>query len=249
MTTTVKMCPRCKTVKVLDEFYNNKASKDGKDYCCKRCKELGILSWRKRNPEKYKNAEKLYRVSNKEKRAEQTKQWRKLNKEKYKACRKQYDASYYQKNREKIIENVYKWQQENPDRKKAIMRKAMKKVLSTPNGKLNNSMRRDIGLSLKGKKGGRKWQTLVDYSLLELKRHLEKQFTPKMTWKNYGPYWHIDHIIPISAFNFKTPEDIDFKRCWLLENLRPLEAKANISKGAKLFAPFQPSLLLAESAS
>ena len=45
-------------------------------------------------------------------------------------------------------------------------------------------------------------------------------------------------------FTYETPEDIDFKRCWALKNLQPLEAKENLRKQAKLDKPFQPSLLV-----
>ena len=64
-----------------------------------------------------------------------------------------------------------------------------------------------------------------------------------MIWGNYGD-WHIDHKIPISAFNFTKPEHEDFKRCWALSNLQPLWAKDNISKNAKLEKHFQPSLAI-----
>jgi hypothetical protein len=64
-----------------------------------------------------------------------------------------------------------------------------------------------------------------------------------MSWENYGK-WHIDHRIPIDAFNFTCPEDIDFTQCWALRNLRPLWAVDNIKKSNKLEKPFQPSLLL-----
>jgi hypothetical protein len=74
-------------------------------------------------------------------------------------------------------------------------------------------------------------------------RHLEKQFLPGMSWENMGE-WHIDHKIPIAAFNFEKPEDIDFKRCWALKNLQPLWKSENCIKGAKIDKPFQPSLNL-----
>jgi 5-methylcytosine-specific restriction endonuclease McrA len=54
----------------------------------------------------------------------------------------------------------------------------------------------------------------------------------------------VDHIIPIAVFNFEKPEDIDFRRCWALKNLQPLESKQNQSKGAKIDRPFQPALMI-----
>jgi hypothetical protein len=66
-----------------------------------------------------------------------------------------------------------------------------------------------------------------------------------MTWENYGE-WHVDHIVPVSAHNFETTEDIDFKKCWDLSNLQPLWATDNMRKNAKLLKPFQPSFAMAE---
>jgi len=72
--------------------------------------------------------------------------------------------------------------------------------------------------------------------------HLQRQFLPHMTWANYGE-WHVDHDIPLSAFNFKTVHDYDFKRAWSLGNLKPMWADENLRKHAKLATPFQPTLL------
>jgi len=41
------------------------------------------------------------------------------------------------------------------------------------------------------------------------------------------------------------PEDIDFKICWSLKNLQPLEASKNMSKRDKIERPFQPALAIA----
>jgi 5-methylcytosine-specific restriction endonuclease McrA len=71
-----------------------------------------------------------------------------------------------------------------------------------------------------------------------------------MSWENYGKFtWHIDHIIPVAVFNFSSFKDLDFKRCWALSNLQPLEAKKNHSKGCRVSKPFQPSLILREAGS
>jgi len=94
-----------------------------------------------------------------------------------------------------------------------------------------------------GSKRGRQWESLVDFTKDDLVGHLEKQFTDGMTWDNYGE-WHIDHKVPVSAHNFKTTSHRDFKRCWSLKNLQPMWAKDNMSKGPRLKAPFQPSLLI-----
>lgn len=80
---------------------------------------------------------------------------------------------------------------------------------------------------------------LVGYTLVELMEHLESQFTKGMTWDNYGE-WHIDHIRPVSDFNFITHNDSEFKECWSLWNLQPLWAFDNLSKCAKCEAPPLP---------
>jgi hypothetical protein len=86
-------------------------------------------------------------------------------------------------------------------------------------------------------KRNRHWETLVGYTLVDLKTHLEKQFTPEMNWNNYGKYWHIDHIIPRSFFKYDSLESDEFKKCWSLTNLRPLYWIDNLSKGNRLSSP------------
>ena len=36
----MKKCIKCKVVKTLDCFYNNKRTKDGKNYYCKACEKI-----------------------------------------------------------------------------------------------------------------------------------------------------------------------------------------------------------------
>ena len=95
---------------------------------------------------------------------------------------------------------------------------------------LNYKISRSICKALKGKKAGRKWEKLVGYTLQDLIERLESLFDENMNWENQGSYWHIDHIKPKSLFNYDSPKDKEFKECWALSNLQPLEAKANIKK-------------------
>lgn len=71
----------------------------------------------------------------------------------------------------------------------------------------------------------------LGYTVKELKQHLEKQFDDKMSWDNYGSYWHIDHIVPDSWFTYKTELDEQFKQSWALSNLQPLSKTENLKKG------------------
>jgi hypothetical protein len=146
--------------------------------------------------------------------------------------------------RKRAVIHAKKWRTKNPEKQKAIMKKRTEKRNKTVSGRLTHTISTKMSKTLHGEKCSRHWETLIGYNAEQLKRHLEKQFTPEMSWDNYGPYWHIDHKIPVSAFNYTKPEDIDFKKCWSLKNLRPLSAVENWSKNDKLLNPFQPSLAI-----
>ena len=89
-------------------------------------------------------------------------------------------------------------------------------------------------LKYEGQAKNNKTFTLLGYTKYELKAHLESYFTEKngYSWDNMDE-WHIDHIRPVASFNFTTTECEDFKKCWALNNLQPLWATDNMSKGDK----------------
>lgn len=66
--------------------------------------------------------------------------------------------------------------------------------------------------------------------IISLNQNVEKKFDENMSWNNYGK-WHIDHIIPISWWEYNSKNDREFKQCWGLANLQPLWAKDNFIKG------------------
>lgn len=144
-----------------------------------------------------------------------------------------------------------KWVNENREHRNAYSAKRDKdRKLIDPKYKLRCTMGQRISGSLnrrlKGVKQERRkhWERLLGYTVDDLMRRLEKLFKPGMTWENYGE-WHLDHIIPLAAFNYTSVGDIDFKRAWALTNLQPLWAVENSKKGAKLEKPFQPSFAFA----
>ena len=215
--------------KELDEFGVEKRAKDGLQSACKMCRREG---------------NKKYYALNSKKHIEKTNQYRREHLEQSKKYTEKYRLNHPEKAKESLKKADKKWKLNHPEKVKEWCKKAQAKRNNTPKGKLNVCLSRGIYQSLKGSKKGRHWESLVDYTVDQLKQHIEKLFKPGMSWDNYGSAWHIDHKIPIAVFNFQHPEHIDFKLCWSLKNLQPLEKEINLSKKATLEKPFQPSLLI-----
>lgn len=63
--------------------------------------------------------------------------------------------------------------------------------------------------------------------------HLESKFQEGMSWENYGrDGWHLDHIIPLSAFDLTDPEQL--KIACHYTNIQSLWAKDNLVKSNKI---------------
>lgn len=117
--------------------------------------------------------------------------------------------------------------------------------------KLHMTISSSIRVALKRRGHSKNKASILDhlpFTIEQLKAHLEEQFEPWMTWNNWGKYnaktwddndqstwkWNLEHIIPHSSFSYSSMKDEPFKQCWSLRNLRPLSAKANIIKGARI---------------
>ncbi len=222
----MKTCSKCGFPKYESEFFACKKHADGKQSECKDCHQKMNRAWQKANPETCRELDR---------------RWKKENATKV----KEQAAARYKANPEKRRAASLRWQEANIEKSRETRRRSEAKRRGTPKGKLSNAMSCGIRASLRNNKGRRHWETLVNFTIDHLKRHLEKLFTPEMTWDNFGTVWHVDHQIPIAVFNFEKPEHIDFQLCWSLKNLQPLQATKNISKGCKLSKPFQPSLAMA----
>ena len=198
-----KICRKCKIEKSVECYNKQKSKKDGMYSHCRTCDS---------------QAKKQYRQEYKEKVKVTRKQNYQENKEKV----KEYNKQYYQENKKKVIERAIEYIKE--------------KLKINPKFKLDHNMSRAICQSLKQKGLSKReigWEKAVGYTKEQLKEHLEKQFDDKMTWENQGTYWHVDHIKPKSLFEYDSIDHPEFKKCWSLDNLQPLEAKENIRKSNK----------------
>ncbi|RVO41361.1 hypothetical protein CN093_08855 [Sinorhizobium meliloti] len=151
--------------------------------------------------------------------------WRAANDNKLKEDKRRY----HEENADKIRERVKEWRVANPEKR----RDQAARRRQDPRYRLRYAISNGIRVSLLGEKRGRTWEKLVGYTVDELMRHLERQFLKGMTWDNYGPLWHVDHIVPDSSFKYETPDCPDFKAAWALTNLRPLWANDNVKKSDK----------------
>jgi hypothetical protein len=123
--------------------------------------------------------------------------------------------------------------EENKPKRKLYKKHQMRRYREDASFRLSTNVSKHIVAALRNKKHGSSWEYLP-YNKQQLREHIENQFDDKMTWENYGTYWHVDHIYPKSLLPYDSMEHPNFQKCWALENLRPLEAKANMSKGNKV---------------
>lgn len=131
-----------------------------------------------------------------------------------------------------------------------IHKKCKKTYKNNINYKLKNRVSCEIKRALRknnSSKYGHSCLKFIPYTIADLKEHLEKQFEPWMNWNNHGIYriniwndqdqstwtWQIDHIVPQSILPYTSMEEDNFKKCWSLDNLRPLSAKQNILDGTQ----------------
>lgn len=240
----MKVCAACKIEKELVEFCASEFKK--KRGICRLCRKISAALYYKNNKEAINKRGKNYRINNKEKCSEIGKIYYKNNTIKLKKTRQKYhlnnrdknherNRKYYQNNKEKVLErtseNAYK-------RYKTDANYKLRRCISNSNN-INHYLRKSHS-----SKGGLSCLKFLGYSISELKEHLERQFEAWMSWDNYGNYnseswdnndvstwkWNIDHIVPQSTFQYFSMDSEEFKKCWALNNLRPLSAKQNLLK-------------------
>lgn len=135
--------------------------------------------------------------------------------------------NYYCKTCVSHINKTYKkkWREDGG------LKKETQNIESNPMRKLKKRIKTLVAISIT--KVGYSKKTKVfeilgaDFEVV--KKHLELQFQPGMSWENHGD-WHIDHIIPMAC------ADSEEKALALnhYKNLQPLWANENLRKGAKL---------------
>jgi hypothetical protein len=173
-----------------------------------------IKKSRDNNQENIKNYNKNYREKNKDKLNQYSKQYRENNLEYYKNYSKQY--------KENNPDYFKQWIDNNREliNLKTNQRNKLKRK-NNPEYKIQESTRSNIYRIIKNKT--KNTNEYLGCNFEDYKIYLEKMFTSEMNWNNYGIYWEIDHIIPLSkegSFHYT--------------NTRPLTITENRKKYNKL---------------
>ena len=192
-------------VKCVNNHLDYRYTKTGVCYSCKR---VNMSNDYIRNNERIKKSNSKYYQENKPARIIKSKKWAIKNRGKSNSIKAKYKLNNIEKVR--IAARIYQ-----------------KKARLIDSVRLSKNLSKAIWECLKSKKNKQSWKNLVSFSLDDLIIHLENKFNDKMNWKNYGIFWHLDHIKPLSWFKM---ED-EFEKAWNINNLQPLEAKINLSKG------------------
>lgn len=150
-----------------------------------------------------------------------------------KQCHNAGNAKWRSSNPDRQAELVQRWAKANPDRVKAKMARWNRKNALTVRGRLIWRISNRMRGCLQGKRS-KTIAECMSFTIDELRLHLERQFVDGMNWSAFSRgEIHIDHIRPLSSFNFSTVECEGFKQAWQLSNLRPLWVRDNQSKKDK----------------
>ena len=149
---------------------------------------------------------------------------------------KEYNKKYWLKTKDIQREKHKIWVKNNREivneyQKKYMMKWDKEQRLNNPQYKIIKNLRCRLYSALKGKSKNKYTKELIGCEVDFLIKYLEEKFDENMNWDNYGNYWHVDHIIPCTAWNLEN--DMELRACSNYLNLQPLEASANESKNNK----------------
>jgi hypothetical protein len=226
-----KICSKCGT----EKEYKGR---------CKECKRNYQKIYYQNNKEKIYKVTNKWRKDNKEKAREsynkfafnnpnKIKEYTKRTYEKHKEKRNQQIKEYRIKNQGKVAERNKKWRENNQERIKTRRNERNKERRQTDElYRLTTNITNRMRSYLKNYEKSDRTIKYIGCSPIELRKHLEKQFTEGMSWENYGKYgWHIDHKIPLFAGKGNKEEII--KLCHYT-NLQPLWRDDNYKKWKRI---------------
>lgn len=246
----MKVCTKCSEPKPIEAFNKNRNF-------CKQCQALLKKEWYNKNKDYCLSYNKKYVAENADVVKGKKKKYNKENREKISEYnRRKYiekvdynrnrAASFYSKNKNVIAKKKKADRENNPEKYKGYQKKRVvegktaaylrKRRREDIEFRLACAIRRRVNRALAAKKQNSRSSATkaLGCSYEFFKNYLQAKFDSKMNWGNYGSYWHVDHILPLSKFDLTNPEE--FARACHYTNMQPLEAIENIKKSNKIIS-------------
>lgn len=226
----MKRCTKCRHVKPVECFGNNKTRKDGRHPSCLDCAKA---YWKTVHPPKIKEI-----LPEGTKRCAQCKEIKTIDafykqnsssdglRYSCKQCLKPY---YEQKKKASKT-----WYENNRARRIAASsayQKRMRKIDAVLRIRLSLGVRLSQILRKKGTVKAVGTMKLVGCTRNDLMLHLQDQFRDPMSWNNYGTIWEVDHIRPCKSYDLTNTDHQ--KACFHFSNLQPLFKEENRKKSSK----------------
>lgn len=174
-----------------------------------------------------------YKDFTKEEKAEYQRAYHLKNKEK----RNQKAKQNYIKNKERYSERGKANYQKDKEPYRVRRRRNQKIRSQKPEYRIINNLRVGIYCAISGKKKYKKTLEYLGCSISEFKDRLSGMFADGMSWENYGKIWHLDHIVPVSSFDFN--DEHSQRICFHYSNMQPMFAVDNMKKSNKILSPTQ----------
>ena len=215
--------------------YGHTSKRQVNNGCCYECSVSRAREYARQNKDKRK----VYRLNNSTKIKEYNSKYSEENKDKINKYRvdnadqiKNTTKLYAVKNADKIKKYKKEWYERNRCKVETYSKKRYSKMKDDVDFKLSKVIRQMLRrvLLITGDEKNDSSVNMLGYDRQHLVNHLESLFVDGMTWDNYGE-WHIDHIVPVSKMiemGVREPHLIN-----AIENLQPLWAYDNLSKGSK----------------
>lgn len=124
---TEKKCSACGEVKPIDQFSNEKRSKDTHMSICKVCASANAAKWNRENRERRKENERKSYAANRDKFLSKNRKWKKDNPQKILVI----NRNWHRKNPSRSKELRERWEKKNPEAKRIRDRNRRARLLKS----------------------------------------------------------------------------------------------------------------------
>lgn len=201
-----KRCSKCLIEKELGEFSKSKSSKDRLQHHCKSCNKEYLI----KNNDYIAKRRQEYYIKNKEEFSRKYKIYSQTPKAK--ELRKQHQQKYHAKPDIIIKTNANKL-----------------KYYRIFKNQLAGKIRHRLWCAFSGATKSARTEELLNCPFEFFQDYILSKCPPEWTTENYGKVWVLDHIVPISRFDFTDSRQV--AKCCHYSNWQPLSKIDNLIKG------------------